>query len=194
MKVGDVMTCAVWAVPPEMRLKEVATLLVQRKVSGVPVVDDERRVLGVVSESDLIRIESDARPTVSTLHTAGDAMTAPAVTIERGERIGRAAALMLEAGVKRLPVIRNGKLEGIVTRGDLLRAFVRRDELLAREVSADLIEREPPVAGAADVGVVVDDGIVVLSGRVTTAADAEALADAARRVAGVVDVRSDLVW
>ena len=163
--VGDIMTRSVLAVRPETPLKEVARLLVERRISGLPVVDDAGRVLGVVSEADLLvkeqdpealprrplaRIFGDSAETRRLLakaeaRTAGDAMTAPAITIDAGQSVHAAAALMIGRKVNRLPVIADGRLVGIVTRADIVRTFVRTDEELAEAIRGE-VERRATVA------------------------------------------------
>lgn len=143
MKVSDVMTENVFTVTREMPLRVVARRLLEYGVSGMPVVEDGR-VLGVVSETDILykersfpereslvdwlmhypddppRAKLDAR-------TAGEAMTVPAVTVSPGRSIADAAALMLDLGIDRMPVVSGGLLAGIVTRADIVRAFVDED-------------------------------------------------------------------
>jgi CBS domain-containing protein len=161
------------------------------------VIDRDGVVLGVVSEGDIVSSEEgyepfhDPRRPVS---TAGEAMTAPPVTVERNAPVAAAARLMVERGINRLPVVDDRLLVGIVTRADLVRAFVRSDEEIAREISDDVLSRtlwlEP-----ADVAVDVDQGRVVLSGRVATRTQAELAAAYSSRVPGVVAVDATaLAW
>ena len=208
MKVADVMTQHVITVTPATPLKEVATLLVRNGIGGVAVVEDDD-ILGVVSETDLLYKErGPARPngflgrllhmdeaaeSIAKLDavTAGEAMSSPAITIAHWEPVSAAAARMLEHDVNRLLVTQKGLLAGIVTRADLVRAFVRADDEIEREIREDLAVRafsEPP----GSVSVRVQDGHVTLGGRVGTPLVAELLPDAARRVPGVVSVDSDL--
>src|SRR3990172_8960294 len=149
MKVKDVMTYEVVTVSPETSLKEVAATLVQHGISGVPVVDAEDRVLGVVSEGDVLFKErgaearrggplkwmldgaSYANSLKADALSAREAMTSPAITIGPVPSLTEAARRMSDRGVNRLPVVENGVLVGIVTRADLVRAFVRSDEEIA---------------------------------------------------------------
>jgi CBS domain-containing protein len=143
MKVTDVMTENVFTVTPDTPLTLVAVRMLEYGISGMPVVEDGR-VLGVVSETDILYKERTA-PERATLtdwlahypddpprakleaRTAGEAMTAPAVTIAPGRSISDATALMLDLGINRLPVVSGGLLAGIVTRADIVRAFVAED-------------------------------------------------------------------
>jgi CBS domain-containing protein len=112
MKVSDVMTVSLFTVAPDTPVEGVAARMREHGISGMPVVQDGR-VVGVVSEADLM---FDAQ-------IAGDAMTAPAVTIAPSRSLADAAALMLDLGIDRLPVVSGGLLAGIVTRTDIVRAF-----------------------------------------------------------------------
>lgn len=213
MKVRDVMTHSVLSVRREAPLKEVALVLVDHRISGVPVVDVDGAVLGVVSEADLLMKERGAdavrhRPLARFLGesresrsqlaklaavTAGEAMTAPAVTIESGRRISEAAALMIARRVNRLPVVDDGRLVGIVTRADLVRAYVRSDDELARTIRDDVLLRilwlDPSMFT-----VVVTDGVASISGRVERRSTAEMVEQAVSMVPGIMDVHADVTW
>jgi CBS domain-containing protein len=208
MRVADVMTTDVLTVNSETPLREVAALLAERRISGLPVVD-EGRVVGVVSEGDILAKErgpgsagpawfgvlfGDGATAELKLEarTAGTAMTAPALTIAPERPVAEAAGVMVDEGVSRLPVVdSDGKLLGIVTRADLVRAFVRTDDELAEEIRDGVLLRAlwiPP----GDVDVAVDEGVVTLRGEVENRPTAELLPDFVRRVPGVVAVRSDV--
>ena len=209
MKVADVMNRDVVVVSPRMPLKEVARVLVNRHFSGVPVVDDEGKVLGVVSEGDILAKERGPGGATSIFERAleletwankheardaGEAMTAPAVTIGPLHSVSEAAALMLDRGVNRLPVVdADEKLVGIVTRADLVRAFVRDDSEIAREIRDDVLLRtlwESPDRFR----VRVRGGEVTLAGKVNDAHAAGTLVRFVERVPGVVNVRSRISW
>ena len=213
LKVRDVMTTSVVSVQLVTPLKEVATLLVDNRISGVPVLDVDGTVLGVVSEADLLIKEqgSDAIPhrTLARIPgmsresrvqldklqavTARGAMTAPAITIESHRRITEAAALMTARKVNRLPVVDAGRLVGIVSRGDLVRAYVRSDEELARTIREEVLLRilwlNPPLFT-----VTVTDGVAQVSGWVERRSTAEAIEASIGMVPGVVDVHVDVRW
>jgi CBS domain-containing protein len=213
MTVGDVMTRSVITVRSWTPLKEVAQLLIDRRISGVPVVDDDGKLLGVVSEGDfllkeqgvqavhhrpLARIFGESRGARSRLAkigalTAGEAMTAPALTIAPGRHISEAAALMTGRGVNRLPVVDDGHLVGIVTRADLVRAYVRSDDELAATIRDDVLLRilwlDP-----AQFTVSVSDGVASIGGRVERRSTAEMVERAVGMVPGIVDVDSALSW
>jgi CBS domain-containing protein len=211
MKVQDVMTTDVATTKSDVPLKDLAIELVERRISGMPVVDDDGLVLGVVSETDILAKEGDARrsggflqwlvdpgdPWVTTRFnavTVGDAMSAPARTIPPDRPIAEAATIMLDDDVNRLPVVdAGGKLVGLVSRGDLVRAFARSDEEISREIEEDVIRRVMWL-DPSSVAVTVQNGVVSIAGEVASAADAELLPAFARKVAGVVDVSSSLTY
>jgi CBS domain-containing protein len=210
MKVRDVMTTEVATVEPAASLKEVARLLARRGISGVPVVDAEGVVVGVVSEGDILvkergpleepraffgvhRRSAQTQQVKSAAETAVDAMTSPAIVIGPERPVSGAAKLMLEHGVNRLPVVTDGHLVGIVTRADLVRAFGRSDAELEREIRSEVLERALWIPEGT-VKVSVADGAVTLSGMVDTEVDADVLVRLVRRVPGVVSVASTVRW
>ena len=204
------MTPAVLTVPPETPIGEVAKMLADNRISGVPVVDSRNRVLGVVSEADVItsaagdahrglrRVAHDVRRLGSaglTLAegTAGWAMTTPAITIAPDQSVASAAALMLERKINRLPVVDGERLVGILTRADLVRAFVRDDERIAGEIWSEVVLRGVYVSPRS-LTVDVRDGVVTLAGIVETKGKAERLVEYVGRVPGVVSVTSEIAW
>jgi CBS domain-containing protein len=201
MRVHHAMTADVATVAPEAPLRDVARLLGLKQISGVPVVKDAGGVVGVVSEADLLRAaEKPRRPRRLPFHrnglrpgTAGAEMSSPPVTIAPDRAVAEAAALMLDRGVNRLPVVDGGRLVGIVTRADLVRAFARGDESIAREIRSDVVLRGIYVKPS-DVRVGVQDGEVELEGEVESRGKAERLVELAREVPGVVCVRSRVTW
>jgi CBS domain-containing protein len=203
MRVQDVMTKDVATARPETSLKEVAAILVEKRISGVPVCDADGGLVGVVSEADILvkeeGVEPERRRALAWLlrgdngvskfaaTTAGEAMTSPAVTIDPSRPVSDAARLMIERSVNRLPVVDDGKLVGIVTRADLVAAFTRGDEEIRREIVDELLVRtlwiEPGL-----LRVDVDRGRVTISGQVDTPTEMELASAFIRRVPGVVDV------
>lgn len=204
--VSDVMTHTAVAVGRDAPFKDVVTLMQEWKVSALPVLEGEGRVVGVVSEADLLLKEEfrDSDPDRLTqlrrlpdLAKAGglnaaDVMTAPAVTVHSGATLGEAARIMARRRVKRLPVVNaEGLLEGVVSRADLLKVFLRTDEELAEEVRRDVVEPLVP-AFQGQVGVRVSNGVVTLTGRVVNTSVVPLATRMARTVEGVVDVEWDL--
>ncbi|MEU9497169.1 CBS domain-containing protein [Streptomyces sp. NPDC048196] len=204
--VSDVMTQAVVAVGQEAGFKEIVETMEKWKVSALPVLAGEGRVIGVVSEADLLPKEEFRGSVPSRLEqarrledvrkaggvTARDLMSAPALTVHPGDTLAQAARTMAHKSVKRLPVVDGeGLLQGIVSRSDLLKVFLRSDEELAAEVRADVIDRL--FAGAAeDVEAVVTDGVVTLRGSFAAASLLPVAARLVRAVEGVVDVTLDV--
>ncbi|MGI5358815.1 CBS domain-containing protein [Streptomyces sp. CA-252508] len=200
--VSDVMTHTAVAVGSRASYKEIVELMDQWKVSALPVLAGEGRVIGVVSEADLLpkeeyRVDDGSlrdRP-LADLTKAGavyaeDLMSSPAVTVHADATIGEAARIMARRHVKRLPVVDGlGLLEGVVSRSDLLKVFLRSDEDMAAEIRATVLADLPGTAG---VDVVVEDGVVTLGGELRDRALLPLLARAVRAVEGVVDIRVDL--
>ncbi|MET7780492.1 MULTISPECIES: CBS domain-containing protein [Streptomyces] len=204
--VSDVMTHTVAAVGRKANFKEIVRLMEQWKVSALPVLEGEGRVIGVVSEADLLPKEEfrDSDPDrytqlrrLSDLAKAGavtaeDLMTAPAFTVRANATLAQAARTMAHAKVKRLPVVDDkGLLEGVVSRGDLLKVFLRDDEDIAEEVRREVVSylfRAP----SSPVRVQVHDGVVTLAGRVRDTSLVPVAARLVRAVEGVVDVEFEL--
>ncbi|XVQ81893.1 CBS domain-containing protein [Microbispora siamensis] len=219
MKVQDVMTTDVASVHAGTPFRDIAEVLITRAVGAVPVVDGDGRVLGVVSETDLLRKEEfreqyyheGYRPplrarlrarlgqaggarTKAAGETAADLMTSPAVTVTAGTTTVAAARLMDEHGVKRLPVVdAEGRLRGIVSRHDLLKTFVRADCEIEREVRVEILGRSLWV-DTSKVGVHVHQGVVTLTGQMDRHSAARVAVRMTRRVSGVVDVVDELRW
>jgi CBS-domain-containing membrane protein len=210
-KVRDVMTGEVVAVRREVSFKEMAARLRQYRVSAFPVIDENRRVIGVVSEADLLAKEALAGehagvPAALTgiLHhkdykkaeglTAGDLMTHPAVTVRAEDAVEHAARLMYTLQVKRLPVVdAGGYLVGIVSRADLLTVFDRSDEEIHSEIVNDIILRDFLIDPAVFT-VTVADGVVTIKGNPETADLGHNLVAKIRRVQGVVAVDDELAY
>lgn len=210
MRVQDLMTKDVWSVAPEVSLKDVAGVLVEHGISGMPVCDVEGRVVGVVSETDIVVKQGGGLGRSSRMRawlangreneerkanarTAGEAMTAPAITVGPLGSAHAAARLMIEHGINRLPVVQGEKLAGIVTRADLVRAFYRTDAEIAREIREDVIVRAALLQPGL-VGVDVEHGEVTLEGQVDRRSDARVIESLAARVPGVVGVTSKVTW
>jgi CBS domain-containing protein len=210
MKVRDLMQTTVVSVRDDASLKDVAKTLADNGISGVPVVDAEGIVLGVVSETDIVAKETGhaerkrggllgrllaAPPSWDELRvearTARQAMTFPAITIEPDRPIAKAAALMTQAYVNRLPVVEDGRLVGLITRSDLVRAFARSDDEIAREIREDVLVRQLWVPAEA-VTVAVEAGEVTLTGAVDSEAVVAVLPGVVERVPGVVSVTSNV--
>lgn len=202
MDVEELMSRNVVTVGPDTPLKDVAVLLTEHRIGGVPVVEGGR-VTGVVSETDIVAKERGRlasrrlrhrRDDKRTARTAGEAMTAPPVTVDSWRSTAGAAAIMLEHDVNRLPVVDDtGRLIGIVTRADLVRAFARSDAEIEREIRDEVLRRSYWLDQSA-LTMNVEGGEVVISGEVDSEAVAETLPISIERVPGVVSVDANLNW
>jgi CBS domain-containing protein len=150
MKARDIMTRDVISIRADTTVSEIARLLSEHRIGGLPVVDEENRVIGMVSESDLFLKEKGmpfSAVKVPTLferwvdpdrlaeiyegarhHTAADVMTTEVYCVDVEDTIGHAAWMMAQRNVKRVPVLQNGKLAGIITRADIIRLLARGEE------------------------------------------------------------------
>jgi len=204
--VKDLMTTEVVAVRRETTFKEMAAVLRQYRVSALPVIDDAGRVIGVVSEADLLAKEALADPGVmaEVLQrqdvrkaeglTAGDLMTHPAVTASPEDPVEQAARMMHFMRVKRLPVVNSGgQLIGIVSRSDVLAVFDRPDEDIRQEIVDTMLLHEFLI-DPRTFRVTVESGVVTMEGCPETAALGRALVRKARHVPGVVAVRDRLTY
>ncbi len=209
--VKDVMTTRVVSVTKGASFRTMAAALREHGVSAFPVLDDGGKVIGVVSEADMLAKEAlgsepHGMPGMITgllrrkEHqkargiTAGDLMTSPAVTVTPDDTLDRAARLMYTRKIKRLPVVdANDHLVGIISRSDLLAVFDRpdgetRQEILDQVLRSDL--RTDPAAFT----VVVKDGIVTLQGEAETSEFGHDIVQRVRHVPGVVAVRDRLSY
>jgi CBS domain-containing protein len=208
-RVKDVMTSRVVAVRKNAPFKDIAALLTRYRVSAFPVIDDDGRVIGVVSEADLLCKEAlvaamgGRAVRTGSYHddfgraaavTAVDLMSTPPVTITPGESVTGAARLMYNARVKRLPVVsEEGRLAGIISRADVLSVYGRPDDEIGAEITKNVITnglRSDPGRFT----VTVKDGIVTLEGRPETVDQARGILAEIWRVEGVVSVRDRLTY
>ncbi|MET7380618.1 CBS domain-containing protein [Streptomyces sp. NPDC005526] len=204
--VNDVMTRTVVALAGGAMFKEIVRTMEEWGVSAMPVLDGDGRVIGVVSEADLLRKEEfrdsdpDGRAELRRLSelakaeavTAEELMSTPAVTVRPGTTLTQAARVMARHQVKRLPVVADdGVLKGIVSRSDLLKIFLRSDEDIADEIRREIVAGRFPVPLDA-VRVEVRDGVVRLTGRVPDTSLVPLAVRLVRSVEGVVDVHSAL--
>jgi CBS domain-containing protein len=220
MKAADVMVQEVCTAGPDDPVRAIAQAMLARRISGVPVVDGEGRVLGIVSEGDLIR-----RPEIGTDRARGgwldiflsdeerahafvrshglrarEVMTQPAICVAPATPLADVVRLMEAHGVKRLPVVEQGRLVGILTRADLVRVLATepsgaapaRDDAELRSRIDEMLRAEDWAASAI-LNVEVEQGVVRLWGSVESAAQREALEVALRAIPGVKDIETHLV-
>lgn len=201
--VGDVMTQAVVSAYQNAKFREIARVMVDREITAMPVIDKRHRVIGVVSETDLVAEEATEHPekrhwpsrrrgrrSRGTATTAAELMTTPAVTVGPGTTVVQAARLLGLHRLKRLPVVDDeGRLLGIVSQRDLLRVFTRTDQEIRDEIVTEVFTRLLPADPAA-VSVRVSHGVVTLSGALPQkdlVPIAVRLAAATEGVVGVID-------
>ncbi|GAA2249850.1 CBS domain-containing protein [Streptomyces amakusaensis] len=183
-RVADLMTPAAVSVQRGTAFKEIARLLDEYGITAVPVVDDEERPVGVVSEADLLRRQT-SRTTAS---TAEALMSSPAIVAEPQWSVVRAARVMEEKRIKRLPVVdAAGRLTGVVSRSDLLRLFLRRDRAIQEEILEDVLTQTLGLSPSA-LTVDVTDGRVTLSGTVERRTVLPVFVRLCESVDGVVEV------
>lgn len=213
LRVQDVMTRETITVGPDTPLKEVARIMVDHGISGIPVVESGL-VIGVVSEADLLvkergaeaiqgrrfaRIFGESRATQLVREKveatiAREAMSQPPITISEDRPAREAADIMVERQVNRLPVVDDqGLLRGIVTRADVIRSFVRPGADLLRIVREDVLRRALWV-DPETLQVTVQRGNVIVRGTVDRRSTAETLAVLVGQIDGVVSVDSDVSW
>jgi CBS domain-containing protein len=207
LKVSDVMTREVITVNEDTPYKEIVSLLAEHHISAVPVVNGYGGIGGVVSETDLIRKEEFQRSQTpwsmrwwrhaarskAVALRAGEVMSHPAVTIDQTATIPEAAQLMAVRGITRLVVTHDDVLTGIVTRSDLLKAFLEPDDVLVQRIRREVVVHalwDDPFS----IEIGVENGVVTLSGEVEQRSTADIAAKLTGEVDGVVGVVNRLVW
>ncbi|MER7182568.1 CBS domain-containing protein [Streptomyces hyaluromycini] len=208
-KVGAVMVSDVVTAGNSTPFKELVRLLEEHRISGLPVVDEDGKVIGVVSETDLMLHqtrdpEHDRRHLTghgtrreavkSSASTAHGVMSTPAVTIRSDATVTEAARLMAGHRVERLPVVdEQDQLVGIVTRGDLLQVFLRSDDEIVREVRQEVLGNTLWLAPYT-VEVTAHNGVVTLTGQLERRSEIPVAVGMTRRLDGVVDVVDHLSY
>jgi CBS domain-containing protein len=221
MRAADVMSLNVCTADLDTPVDEIARKLFDRNISALPVVDGERRVLGIVSEGDLLRRveigtirrswwldlvasnESLARDYVKTHgRKARDVMTKPAIVVDETAELADVARLLESKRIKRVPVVRDGRLVGIVSRADIVRGLIVAAKTWGRPRTVDdgkvrtaILEEihRLPFADATFINVVVDGGEVHLWGNVESAEQRAAIRVIAENTRGVTEVVDNLV-
>lgn len=196
MQVLDLMTTEVFKVLPTTPIKEAAQLMFRHRVSGLPVVDDSSRLVGIITEADFLRLEvarggaEEPRP----IETVDEVMSSGVVTIGPEDEVAEAAKIMVVQDVKRLPVVDDDeRLLGIISRLDIVAVFTRPDEIIEDEIREDLLRRVLFVDPDA-IEVSVRGGVVTFRGEIGTRNEARLLEELARRLDGVMRVDNQLGW
>jgi CBS domain-containing protein len=222
MKARDIMTTKVVTVSPETSVRDVAVLMIEKYISGVPVLSESGTLVGVISEGDLLRrpeigtekhrrrwlsfftrVDEEAREFTKT-HAlrAGDIMTKQVVHVHEETSLGEVVEMMEKHNVKRLPVLVHGKLVGIVSRRDILRALAWQaspmppppeSDATIRAIMNDVLKNEE-WAMSAIVNVIVSEGVVHLWGVIDTDEQRQALRVAAENIPGVTAVEDHLTF
>ena len=213
-RVKDVMTTRVVAVQKDATFKDIVALLTEHRVSAFPVLDEDGKVVGVVSEADLLSKEALVAALGAQVArlgrvpgspyrgdfakaaavTAADLMTKPAVLVTPDESVTSAARLMYHARVKCLPVVGvKGQLMGIISRTDALSVYSRPDEEIREEITKNVL-LNGFLTDPDRFAVTVSGGIVTLEGHPETAARGRELVAEAWHVEGVVSVRDRLSY
>jgi CBS domain-containing protein len=221
MKARDIMSTKVVTVSPSTSVRDVAGLMVEKHVSGLPVLNDNGTLVGMVSEGDLLRrpeigtekhrrrwvsffsgVDSQAREfTKSHALRASDVMTKQVIHVSEETPLGDVVGLMEKHNIKRLPVLSDGELVGIVSRADLLRALAARQaeplpppaesDATIRAAMNDVLKNEE-WAMSAMVNVIVSEGVVHLWGVIDSKDQRQALRVAAENIPGVTAVEEHL--
>lgn len=221
MLAKDIMTTEVVTVHSNTRVEDIVTLLLERNISAVPVVDANLHVIGIVSEGDLIRRSEDeskrgrswwlylltspedrAREYIKIHgHVAGDIMTRNVISVFENTSVGEIAELLEKHRIKRVPVVRNGELVGIVSRSNLLQGLAARkdqvigklppdDQKIREQINAVVAEEDWIVHG---LNAIVTNGVVELWGQVDSANERRALRIAVEEIPGVKKIEDHLV-
>ena len=217
MRARDIMTASVVTVSPETDIAEAVKLMLDRQISGVPVIDASGRLIGILTEGDLMRraelvtgrqswwinpISSPEQEAKAYVKAHGlkvkDVMTKEVVTINEQEPLDRIAMLFEERGIKRTPVLRGGKVVGIVSRANLLRSLAAKK--ITYPAPSDNQIRSAILATAAEdaairvvlVDVTVDDGVVHLWGNTASEAERDAFRVVAENTKGVKEVQNHI--
>jgi len=217
VQIEEIMTRDVVTVTPATSIQSAATLMADHGISGLPVVDEHRHLVGIISEGDLIlrqrswarrpwwrrfvdnaeSLAREYRKVVGT--TVGEVMTRVVVSISPVFGVETAASILHARGFRRLPVVRDGKLVGIISRGDLVRVLAtavpateaRSDTQLVEEMKTRLAAE--PWTSTAGFVVHAKRGVIFLWGVVPTEAEKAALETMARAIEGCTGVENDLV-
>ena len=223
MKASDVMTSSVKTVGPRDTIRTAIETMLGAHVSGLPVVDGEGRLVGVLSEGDLLRraelgtekqrsrwmefLVGPGRSASDYVQTHGryieESMTADPIVVEADTPLEEVVGIMERRRIKRVPVVRDGKLIGIVTRSDLLASLLKAEkaaiavvggsDAAVRTAILDELQKKAWVPPAS-IRIEVVDGIVTLAGTILDERERDALRVAAENVPGVKAVRDELIW
>jgi CBS domain-containing protein len=207
--ITDVMATQVVSVQPDTSFRDMVRCLTEHQIGALPVVDPDGHLLGIVSETDLVRKEEHQPQSPGRFlarfakrmespgvdgTTAADFMSTPVITIPPGASLMTAARLLHEHDVRHLPVVdARGRLVGIVARRDLLSVFLQAEDDLRHQIIAKVLHGTFNIPADA-VTVEVREGVATLSGRVPWRSSAREIVDRVRALDGVVEVVDHLSW
>lgn len=197
MQAADIMTFQPASIRSDAAIEEAARLMLDHRISGLPVIDAKGGLVGIVTEGDLLRSATDG----AGRRTVGDVMTRQVVSVAETAPVSEIVELIERMRIKRVPVVKDGKVVGIVSRADLLRGLAQLAQIMPGASAEDRALRDRVVAaldketsgGWKSVNVTVRNGSVELRGAVAQAAARAGLTAAARGVPGVKDVKDLLV-
>jgi len=222
MEARQVMTSPTITISPAATLRQAIELMLEKRISGLPVVDEIGQLVGLISEGDLLhrseigtekhrskwldfllgpgRSASDYVQSHSRRVT--DVMTNDVVTVEETAQLEDVVRLMEKRHIKRVPVVRDGGVAGMITRSDLLRAFLKAaaarektpgtDEEIAAQIHASIDKQDWAPEGSIHVRVI--EGHVTLSGTIFDERERDAIRMCAENASGVISVTDDLIW
>lgn len=210
----DIMTSPVITAWPETRVKDLVALMTVHRISGIPIVAADHELIGIVTEADLLYKEILPKPVEPTpaaqrLHLPGiseaterarkaeglrafDLMTSPVISVTEGATVHEIAGLMVKNKINRLPVLRAGRVVGIVSRADVLKAFRRSDEELTEAIREGIMN--DLWIDAARLGIEVREGVVYLEGRLDRRSEKELVEKWAQMADGVLGIESRLTY
>lgn len=197
IRAREIMTAPVITAHPDTPVKDVAVHMATNRVSGLPVVDNNGHLVGIVTESDFVRRfgapphhglfgRANRAGAPEAAVTAADLMTREVVTSSANASLAELARLMSDRHINRIPIVESGVLKGVVTRADIVRAFARPDSAITDEIRWRLVH-QMGIDGTR-IAVETRSGRVTLSGEVETGSDAVLVSRLAATMEGVVDV------
>lgn len=193
MHVRDLMTTDVVAVAPSTTVRDAARMMFRYRVSGLPVVDPDDHLLGIITEGDFLAMEVERADTGAAAELVEQVMSHSVLTVGPDLEIIEAARFMHTNDVKRVVVVEDERMVGIISRFDVVAGFTRPDDLIEDEIREDLIRRVLFV-DPETVDVVVSNGVVTLFGKIGTRTEVRLMEELTRRLDGVVDVDNKLQW
>jgi len=193
MHVRDLMTTDVVAVAPSTTVRDAARMMFRYRVSGLPVVDPDDHLLGIITEGDFLAMEVERADTGAAAELVEEVMSHSVLTVDPDLEIIEAARFMHTNDVKRVVVVEDERMVGVISRFDVVAGFTRPDDLIEDEIREDLIRRVLFV-DPETVDVVVSNGVVTLFGKIGTRTEVRLMEELTRRLDGVVDVDNKLQW